>query len=231
MVHHRIRRTAQTIAITVSLIFVFTIAAFAEDDQRTSPGQFDFYVLALSWSPSYCESSKQRAPNRKPSPQCSGERPFAFVVHGLWPQFTKGFPSYCQVPAPRLDRGLVSAMLDIMPSRRLVYYEWDRHGTCSGLAAHAYFDVLRKARAAVTIPAAYREPAEPLTVSPADVAAAFVAANPGLSPAAMAVSCNKTRLAEVRVCLNKDLTFHDCGEIAHRTCKRQTLVMPAVRAD
>jgi len=230
MLHHRVRQAARTAAIAFSFILVFAVGAFAEEARPRQPGQFDFYVLALSWSPSYCESTRQRAPDRKPTLQCSG-RPFAFVVHGLWPQYTQGFPSYCQVPAPRVDRALVGAMLDLMPSRRLIYYQWNRHGTCSGLTAQGYFDTLRKARAAVTIPADYRDPAEPLSVSPADVAAAFIKANPGLSTAAMAVACNKTRLTEVRVCLGKDLSFHDCPAIARGTCKRDKVVMPAVRGE
>ncbi len=230
MVHHRVRRAAQTAAIVFSFIFVFAVVALAEEAKPKQPSQFDFYVLALSWSPSYCESVRQRAPDRTPARQCSG-RPFAFVVHGLWPQFTQGFPSYCQVPAPRVDVKLVSTMLDLMPSRRLIYYEWNRHGTCSGLSAQGYFDTLRKARAAVTVPAAYREPAEPLTVSPAVVAAAFIKANPGLSAAAMAIACNKTRLTEVRVCLGKDLSFHDCPAIARENCKRDKITMPAVRGE
>ena len=230
MLRHRIRRAAQAAAVAFSFTFVFAVVALAEDAGPKRTGQFDFYVLALSWSPSYCESARQRAPNRAPALQCGG-RPFAFVVHGLWPQYTQGFPSHCQVPAPRVEAKLVSAMLDLMPSRRLVYYEWNRHGTCSGLTAQDYFDTLRKARAAVTIPADYRDPAEPLSVSPADVAAAFIKANPGLSAAAMAVACNKTRLTEVRLCLGKELSFHDCPAIARATCKRDKIVMPAVRGE
>src|ERR1700758_1406179 len=81
--------------------------AVAQDRRQNQPGQFDFYVLALSWSPSFCEASGERGQRQ---PECT-ERPYAFVVHGLWPQYEKGFPEYCQVPAPRLDRNLISSML------------------------------------------------------------------------------------------------------------------------
>jgi ribonuclease T2 len=134
------------------------------------------------------------------------------------------------LPAPRVDAILANAMLDLMPSRWLIFDEWNRHGTCSGLGAQDYFDALRKARAAVTIPAAYRDLVEPQSVSPAEVAAAFVKADPGLSVGAMAVSCNKMRLMEVRLCLGKDLSFHDSAAIDHRNCRRDKVVMPAVRA-
>ena len=93
-------------------------------------------------------------PDRALDQQCGG-RPFSFVVHGLWPQYEQGFPSFCQVPAPRLDRAIVGSMLDLMPSPRLIFHEWDRHGTCSGLSPHAYFEAVRKARAVVKIPADY----------------------------------------------------------------------------
>jgi ribonuclease T2 len=195
--------------------------------KQGEPGKFDFYVLALSWSPSFCEASRERNPSRN-DPQC-GARPYAFVVHGLWPQHERGFPSNCQVPAPRLPRTIVDSMLDLMPSPRLVFHEWDRHGTCTGLSGTQYFDTVRKARVAVTIPSEYRTIGEPLTVKPADVAAAFIRSNPGLSNAALQVSCDGKRLTGVRICMNKDLSFRECGEVAGRTCRADTVVMPPMR--
>jgi ribonuclease T2 len=230
MLSKRIRRAAQSAVIACSFVFVFAIVALAQDRRQNAPGEFDFYVLALSWSPTYCESAKERAPNSRPDPQCNG-RPFAFIVHGLWPQYERGFPSYCQVPAQKLDRATVGSALDLMPSPRLVFHEWDRHGTCSGLTPHAYFEAVRKARAVVKIPSDYIAPAEPVSVSPEDVTAAFLKANPGLSRLGMAVACDATRLTEVRLCLAKDFTFHDCAELATRACKRDKIAVPAVHAE
>ena len=228
MSRHRMRELAHVAAIAFSLTFIFAIVALAQDRRQGEPGQFDFYVLALSWSPSYCEAAQARAPGRAPEQQCSG-RPFAFVVHGLWPQYERGFPSYCQVPAPRLDRAMVGGMLDLMPSPRLIFHEWDQHGTCSGLSAHSYFETVRKARAVVKIPAEYLQLGKPIAVSPVEVADAFIKANPGLSRRAMAVSCDNRRLTEVRVCLGKDFSFHDCAETVRRSCRLGTVAMPAVR--
>ena len=126
------------------------------------------------------------------------------MVHGLWPQYENGFPEFCQVPAPRLNRNIVSSMLDLMPAPRLIFNEWDKHGTCSGLSPSAYFETVRKARAAVKIPEAYIEPNEPLTVTPDEVEEAFVKANPGLTRDAIAVTCDSRRLGEVRICMGKD---------------------------
>jgi ribonuclease T2 len=202
--------------------------ALAEDSRQNEPGQFDFYVLSLSWSPSFCAAAHERYAARAPSSQC-GARPFAFVVHGLWPQYEHGFPEYCRVPAPRLDRRIVASMLDVMPAPHLVFNEWDRHGTCSGLSPRAYFDLVRKARAAVKIPAAYVDLTAPLTVTPEAVEEAFVKANPGLSSEGLAIGCNHKRLTEVRICLSKELQFRDCAQITRRSCKHDQLVMPPVR--
>ena len=149
-------RLARVAAAACSVTLIFGIAVFAQERRQGEPGQFDYYILALSWSPSYCEARRGRARNRSQERQCDG-RPFSFVVHGLWPQYDRGFPAYCQVPPPRLDRNIVGSMLDLMPSPRLIFHEWDQHGTCSGLSPRAYFDGVRKARAAVKIPPEYVE--------------------------------------------------------------------------
>jgi ribonuclease T2 len=230
MLRDRICRAVQTAAVASSFVFIFVIVALADDRRQNAPGAFDFYVLALSWSPTYCEARKERTGTTSPDPQCSG-RPFAFVVHGLWPQYEQGFPSFCQVPAPRLDRATVGGALDLMPSPRLVFREWDRHGTCSGLAPHAYFEAVRKARAAIKIPAEYVAPGEPVDVAPGDLAAAFVKANPGLPQAALAVVCDSSRLTEIRLCMAKDFTFHDCPGVTSRACKRDKIAMPAVHGE
>jgi ribonuclease T2 len=203
-------------------------AASAQDRRQNEPGQFDYYVLALSWSPSFCEASTERAPDRVPQQQC-GARPYSFVVHGLWPQYEKGFPEYCQVPAPRLDRNVVSSMLDLMPAPRLVFHGWDKHGTCSGLSPRAYFDTVRKVRAVVKIPPEYIDVKAPLTVTPDEVEEAFVKANAGLTRAGIAVTCDSKRLSEVRLCVSKDLRFRDCADVDRRACRRDKLVMPPVR--
>src|SRR5262249_49789227 len=156
-----------------SLLALLTTCAHAQDRRGGVPGEFDFYLLALSWSPTYCEESG----GRRSDPQC-GPRPYSFVVHGLWPQYEHGFPRACQVPSPRLPPTIVDAMLDVMPSPRLIYHEWDEHGTCRGLAPEAYFDTIRKARAKVQIPPQFVDVRALLQVTPDEVKTAFIGANP-----------------------------------------------------
>jgi len=212
------------------LIVASSLPAQAQTDRRQSePGAFDFYVLALSWSPSFCEAASERGnTSRSQQAQCGG-RPFSFVVHGLWPQYERGFPDYCQRPAPRLDRNIMSSMLDLMPAPGLIFSEWDKHGTCSGLAPRAYFETVRKARAAVKIPANYLELKEAAIVAPDEIEEAFIKANPGLSSTAISVICDRTRLSEVRICMNKELQFRACEEIDRRACRRDKVTMPPLR--
>ena len=233
MLHSRFRLIPRVLisfglAACASLISALS-PAVAQDRRQNTPGEFDYYVLSLSWSPSFCEEATERGKSgRNTQVQCGG-RPYSFVVHGLWPQYENGFPEYCQRPAPRLDRNIMTSMLDLMPAPGLIFSEWDKQGTCSGLSERAYFETIRKARAAVKIPDQFLQLPEEKTVAPAEVEDAFIKANPGLSASGVAVTCNRTRLSEVRICMNKDLQFRDCEEIDRRACRRDQVTMPPIR--
>jgi len=222
-------RTVTRAAAAAAVLSLTAIPGSAQDRRQNEPGQFDFYVLSLSWSPSFCDAVTERSANSAArQPEC-GDKPYAFVVHGLWPQYEKGFPEYCQNPAPRLDRNIVSSMIDLMPSPRLIFREWDRHGVCSGLPARAYFETMRKARAMVKIPEDYLDLKQPRSVTPGEVEDAFIAANPGLTHDAIAIGCDAKRLNAVRICLSKELKFRDCTEVDQRACRREQVMMPRVR--
>jgi len=203
--------------------------ASARDPRQNAPGEFDFYVLSLSWSPSYCQGREESGGGgRSQQIQCGG-RPFSFVVHGLWPQYERGYPEYCQHPSPRLARNIMRSMLDLMPAPGLIYNEWDKHGTCSGLGERAYFETIRKARAVVKIPDDYLQLSDTKTVAPSEIEDAFIKANPGLNASGIAVTCNRKRLSEVRICMTKELEFRDCPEIDKQPCRLDQLTMPPVR--
>jgi ribonuclease T2 len=201
-------------------------ASPATAQERGAPGKFDFYVLALSWSPSYCEAEGDR---RRDNEQCSRGRPFAFVVHGLWPQYQRGYPRACIDPAPRIPDRLIDSLLELMPARGLVIHEWREHGTCSGLAADEYFAAVRRARERIAIPERFRRLNAYEMVSPAEVEDAFRAVNPELRSDMIAVTCDDRRLREVRICLSRDLDFHACPEVERRACRTPRVVMPPVR--
>jgi len=195
-------------------------------------GDFDYYVLALSWSPTYCGDVGEA----RNDPQCRGgaERPYAFVLHGLWPQYERGWPEHCRSP----DRGYVprpvaNRMRDIMPSDKLIFNEYRKHGTCSGLGVDGYFNLARRLYDKVRIPQRFVGLTEErLFISPAELVADFVEANPGLEPNMLAVDCGGSghRLREVRVCFDRGGAFRPCGqEKSRRLCTAERMYVPPVR--
>jgi ribonuclease T2 len=188
---------------------------------------FDFYVLALSWSPTYCQDDQAR---RRDVTQCAGPRPFAFVVHGLWPQFERGYPRACQTRQNRPSQNLTRAMLDIMPSERLVQHQWNQHGTCSGLDARDYFALVRAAHDRVTVPDNYKSAPDWRQVNAGEVERAFIAANPLMKADGIAVTRRGNRLSEVRLCLTLDLKPRACREVDQDGAPANTrLAMPPSR--
>lgn len=188
-----------------------------------SPG-FDFYVLSLSWSPSYCETEGRGADPQ----QCRAAKPFGFIVHGLWPQRERGYADNCATQEREVPRERMRGLYDIMPSAGLIRHEWRRHGSCSGLSQAEYFATLRRAREAVTVPAQFRQVGARRNVAPREVERAFATSNAGLATGAIAVACEDGLLAEVRICLTKELAFRPCPEIDRRGCKASQVAMPPV---
>ncbi|MEQ8780449.1 MAG: ribonuclease T [Roseibium album] len=185
------------------------------------PGKFDFYVLSLSWSPTYC---RQEGDDANPY-QCDARNPFRFVVHGLWPQYERGYPHSCAGPK-RIDKSIAVTMEDIMPSHGLVFHQWRKHGTCSGLTPDEYFDLTRLAYEKVAIPGAFSKLDKRGKASPETVEKAFRLANPGLRNNAMAVTCSKGELDEIRICLTKDLEFRSCAGVDRSGCRAKSLSVP-----
>jgi len=219
-----IRRCAFA-GLVCAFVAAATAPAVAQKIGRNVPGDFDFYVLALSWSPSYCQAEGQRADRY----QCAGGRPYSFVVHGLWPQYERGYPRDCQPSTRPPDDQTVRRMLDIMPSPGLVRHEWRTHGTCSGLTVDGYFSLVRKARDRIRIPAQYRNVQRDLALEPGGIETAFRNANPGLPADAIAVTCDVHRLREVRICMDKSLNFRSCDEVDRRSCHLNKVILPPAR--
>jgi ribonuclease T2 len=202
-------------------------------DGRNVAGQFDYYALVMSWSPSYC----QGLGGEGDSQQCDrtdGKR-YSFVLHGLWPQYApKGWPQDCPMRGrPFVPRPLINSMLDIMPSDKLVIHEYRKHGTCSGLQPGPYFGLARQLFAQVKIPEDYRNPFETKFVSPGELVADFMKFNPWLRPDMIGVDCGGpgNRLSEIRICFSKDGHPTSCShnEDQRRLCRADKMSLPPVR--
>jgi ribonuclease T2 len=214
------------VRLVITAIMLAALAPLTAIAAGDKAGDFDFFVLALSWSPTYCQSQGAYA-NRL---QCGASADHAFVVHGLWPQFERGYPENCATSeALRVPRSLIDTVLDIMPSPGLVGGQWRKHGTCTGLTQAEYLQTIRHAFDAITIPQAFRSARYRQTVSARQAEQAFIAENPGLAANGIAIACRDGRLSEVRICLTRGLEFRRCENVDARGCRQSRLVMPADR--
>ncbi len=220
-----LRRLLRVALLGLAAISAPSFAAAQQSGVNVS-GDFDYFVLSLSWSPSYCEAEGTGADRL----QCATGRPYAFVVHGLWPQYDRGWPEFCPASPARAPEGIVRSMLDIMPSEGLVRHQWTKHGTCSGMTPEGYFEATRRARARVSIPTIFSSVGLRSMVRPSDVESAFLQTNPGLSGDAIAVTCDHQRLREVRICMDQfSLDFRACPGVTGRACRLDRAAMPPVQ--
>ncbi len=205
---------ALALALAASLVGAASPAG-AQGRSGGTPGEFDFYVLALSWSPGFCETTGDRRGSR----QCEAGRRLGFVVHGLWPQYERGFPSRCG-PERALPRPALDEAGDVFPEESLARYEWRQHGTCSGLGPSEYMRAVRETRAKIRVPEALADLGEDGRTSPQAIERAFSEANPGLRSDMMSVQCGRGALQEVRICFTRDLrSFRPCPEVDRRSCR------------
>jgi ribonuclease T2 len=201
-------------------------SAQAQERGQDKAGNFDFYVLSLSWSPTFCAGDQ----GERNGQQCGIDKDFRFVVHGLWPQYEKGYPDFCRTSEPeRVPRSLGETMFDIMPSMGLVGHQWRKHGSCSGLGQRAYFDKTRQAYERIRLPADLARGQQAVSFSATEIEEKFIAANPGLTRRGIAASCDGRRLEEIRICLTKDLNFRDCAEVDRRGCTISQVTLPPAR--
>jgi ribonuclease T2 len=208
--------------VAVLMMALLPVAARADGE---AAGDFDYYVMALSWSANWCA----REGDGRSDPQCDDGRGLTFTLHGLWPQHEDGWPSYCRTGARDPSRGETAAMADIMGGAGLAFYEWKKHGRCSGLAAADYFALSRKAYEGVVIPAVFADLDQDVALPASVVEEAFLEANPGLQRDQITITCKDGMIEEARICLTRDLEPRRCGADVIRDCRLSDAVMEAVR--
>ncbi len=208
----------------LSALMLATLSLGQPGQAADRAGDFDYYVLSLSWAPSWCNTAN----DTRDSNSCDPGRKTGFVVHGLWPQFENGWPSDCQTSAPGPTRQDTRAMRDLMGSSGLAWYQWRKHGRCSGLASRDYFALMREAASRITTPEVLTKLPRTVSLPAKVVEEAFIEANPQLSEKSITVTCKGEHFQEVRICLAKDLSPRACAPDASRDCTRKVL-LPAPR--
>jgi ribonuclease T2 len=198
----------------LALVIAGALATRATDRATNRAGEFDYYVLSLSWNAAWCEAEGAG----RGAAQCDPSLDIGFILHGLWPQYHSGWPEFCKTAKRYPSRAETTAMAGIMGSPGLAWYQWKKHGRCSGLGPTAYFALAREAWEAVQRPQALRRVTTPLRVPPKVIEQAFIEANPVLKPDGVTVTCKDRRFREVRICLTKDLVPRACAGQTARDC-------------
>ena len=208
-----------------ALVFLMLLPGYALRAQGDKPGEFDYYVMALGWSPNWCATTG----DIRHDPQCDAGLHLTFTLHGLWPQYEQGYPSDCFTSQSDPSRDDTARMADIMGGAGLAFYEWKKHGRCSGLSSRAYYAALRKAYATVTIPPVFSHITKDITLAAPVIEDAFLDSNPALTADQITVTCSQNRIQEVRICLTRDLTPRACSPDVSRDCTLPYAELDAVR--
>lgn len=196
-----LRKNLFGVVALVSCCFAF----FAQAQQKGQPGNFDFYLMNLSWSPEFCAI-------RGTSPECKAHPDF--ILHGLWPQNNDGtYPVFCSdEPGPANPQ----QNLDITPDLRLLKHEWAKHGTCSGVSPQHFFAMERQAFYGLKIPTQIADLTHQISMQPDQILNLFTAANPAFPADSIVLSCGRNQLTAIEACFSKDLKPIACRNI--RSC-------------
>ena len=204
-----------------AIVAVFLASVATAKGEKS--GEFDYYVLSLSWSPTWCALEG----DARNSPQC--EQDFGWVMHGLWPQYHRGWPSYCPTLERNPSRAMTRDMADIMGTSGLAWYQWNKHGVCSGLSATDYYALSRQAFGTVTRPEVFRNLDRAVKLPASVVEEAFMKANPQLERDMITITCKSGRIQEARICLSKSLEPVPCGADVVRDCRMDDALFAPIR--
>ncbi len=215
-------------AALTSVLAAFAIAAPARGAAlppiATSP--FDYYMMALSWSPGFCDLDGESKSPR----QCAAGAGYGFVVHGLWPDNRFGpDPEDCDSGADASSADLAAAQ-GLYPTDGLAAYEYRKHGTCTGLDAADYFASVRYVRDQIVIPPALQGVRVWRRMAPGEIRQAFIDANANLRADNIAVTCARGELIGVRICMSRNLkAFATCPQVARNSCRRDSIAVAPPR--
>ncbi|WP_108815473.1 ribonuclease T2 family protein [Loktanella sp. Alg231-35] len=188
-------------------------------------GTFDYYVLSLSWSANWCALEG----DERGSPQCDPSADFGWILHGLWPQYERGYPANCASSERAPSRSDTSAMADIMGTSGLAWHQWRKHGVCSGLSSDDYFALSREAYGRINRPAVFRDLTRDVTLPASLIEEAFMRDNPAMQADQITITCKSGHIQEARICLTRDLELRTCGDDVIRDCAMTDAVFNAMR--
>lgn len=200
-------------------------AIFLAPGLAKADGDFDYYVLALSWAPSWCQIEG----DDKGAEHCDPSRDAAFTLHGLWPQYEVSYPEFCRSSFRDPSRGDTARQASLFGSSGFAWHQWKKHGRCSGLSPSNYFETAKKAYETIRTPPILTRIEDELNIAPSVIEAALLEENEGLTADGVTITCRSGHILEARVCLTKDLEFRSCGLDIQRDCTASSARFPPIR--
>jgi ribonuclease T2 len=209
--------------VSVGLWFGILAGGAAQAQAQDRPAQFDHYLLALTWTPEWCATEgAARGDDR-----CAPGARLGWIVHGLWPQHADGrWPEYCLTAHPAPSRRQTAEAAAIFGASGAAWHQWNKHGRCTGLSAADYYALTERAASRIVFPPVFTQIDQPLRIAPDVVEAAFIEANPALGHDMMVTTCRGGEIAELRLCLTRDLDPRPCDTaMLQRECRARSAVL------
>lgn len=206
----------------LAALIAFGTSANAEGGRA---GEFDYYVVSLSWSPNWC----LRTGDAQGSAQCDAGKDHGWILHGLWPQYHRGYPSFCQTIERAPSRRMTAEMADIMGTSGLAWHQWKKHGSCTGLSASDYYALSRRVYEQIIRPPIFRKLDRQVRLPASVVEEAFLKANTDMEADGVTVTCRAKHIQEVRICLSRDLNPVPCGQDVVRDCRMKNALFAPIR--
>lgn len=191
------------------LVYAIKDVDFVVDNPTSKVISEHDYLFVLSWSPTYC---LENDPNGKQF-QCTKNKKYRFIVHGLWPQIAKGQKnSYCKQVDPKLEGQIVEKYFDLMPSSKLMQHQWIKHASCGDFTQKSYFKKIAELYNMFNVTALFSHIKTREAFSFKQLQQEITSKIPVLKRNNFVIKCQKNLLQEIRICLNNDFSLRGCQQ-------------------
>lgn len=203
--HNAAENVAKSAVKNASVFDDYDVSLRDDPIGQNATAPVDYYMLALSWSPAFCELQREKFGDQLPQSaqyQCNSNRTFGWVVHGLWPQNANArsvadHPRFCQGDLALLPKSVIEPYLTMSPGAKLLQGEWEKHGSCAFSSAQQYFAKAQALFSSLRLP--------PQMLERRELFRWMKQNNPQLKQAYLGASRN-----ELFICYNKQWQVIDC---------------------
>ena len=207
----------------ISLTFAMEVSPLLEGgggQTGATPGDFEMYVFAQTWTESFCSGNKCSSQECKSLPGTYAASNLA--IHGLWPNFNdesthSGYqypqfcgsystcgelnpPASCNPDMSNLNQSDFTKYAPgyVMDNNFLANHEWPKHGGCTRLSQQQFFQSLITLEKQLEATSSAVWTGSSVEVKLTDVEAAYGGSDH------VSLTCSKGNLQQVITCWSKD---------------------------